>query len=525
MGLPTVSRVVQRPHTSLDPAKVQGSGRVRIESLSRRTVLSDPFRSVCCMALTGTMGAAAVVAASGLPVAVAALVGASLAPLSDDELLEVVRVAERARRQLEAFDAVLIAELEARNVAGRLVMRGSKQVLSGVLNLSPAESSIRVRHAHELGHRLSLSGEVLPPVLPLTAVARAEGSITARQVDVIIRAMTTLRAAPLPVDEQAQAEAFLVEQALCFDAGTLTGIARQLVDTLDPDGRLADTESQRRRRFLSCLPRGDGMYRLTADLDTETAALAMTVLHSLAAPQPAEPEQPGAHTERDERSGGQRMHDAFRSVLKLALRAGELPVSGGVPATVLITMTADQFETRTGLAATSYGQKLSVDHALRLADEASIAWIAWIVHNSTGGILNYGTTRRTASAGQTLALIARDQGCSFPGCTDPPEWTEKHHITPWSQGGPTNLNNLCLLCDHHHDRINTGGWTIHMKDGQPWFTPPPWIDPHQQPHATPDPKPRPPRLSVRRLQQATVVSPGPSRWPYRPGAGANRRPG
>jgi hypothetical protein len=43
----------------------------------------------------------------------------------------VVRVAERARRQLEAFDAVLISELEARNVAGRLVMRASKQLLAG----------------------------------------------------------------------------------------------------------------------------------------------------------------------------------------------------------------------------------------------------------------------------------------------------------------------------------------------------------------------------------------------------------
>ncbi len=430
------------------------------------------------MALTGLDEAAAVVAASALPGAVAALVGAPLSPLSDDELLDIVRVAERARRQLEAFDAVLIAELEARNVAGRLVMRGSKQVLSGLLNLSPAESSSRVRHAHELGPRLSLSGEVLPPVLPLTASARAEGAITARHVDVIIRAMTTLRAASLPVEEQQQAEAFLVEQAHCFDPGTLSGIVRQLIDTLDPDGRLADEQSQRRRRFLSCLPRGDGMYRLTADLDTETAALAMTVLHSLATPEPAKSKVPGAHTERDERTAGQRMHDAFRSILKLALRSGELPVSGGVPATVLITMTAHQFETRTGLATTSYGQRLSVDEALRLADQAAIAWI---VHNSKGGILNYGTTRRTASTTQTLALIARDRGCAFPGCTDPPEWTEKHHITPWAEGGPTNLDNLCLLCDHHHDRINTGGWTITMKNGQPWFTPPPWIDPTQQP--------------------------------------------
>ena len=350
-------------------------------------------------------GGAAVLAASGLSAAVAELAQCSLSMVADEELLEVLRVTERARRQVEALDATLIAELEARNVPGRLVLRGPAQLLSGLLNLSPAESSARVRQARELGPRSTLTGGRLPPLLPATAAARADGAITAKHAEVIIQAMARLRAAHLPVPDQAAAEAFLVEQAQAFTATTLAGIARQLVDTLDPDGRLADEQSQQRRRFLTCVPTGDGMHRLTADLDPETAALAMTVLHSLAAPKPS------TAGDRDERNSGQRLHDAFRSVLKLALRAGELPTSGGVSATVLITMTADQFETGTGLARTSYGQKLTVDQALRMADQAAIGWI---VHTSTGGILNYGTTRRTASDKQTLALIARDQGCAFP---------------------------------------------------------------------------------------------------------------
>lgn len=410
--------------------------------------------------------------AAALPAAISQLAGCSFSGLADDDVLEVLRLAEQARRQLEALDHLLIAEVEARNLPGRYVLRGSKQLLSGLLNLSSAESGPRVRQARELGPRTSLTGERLTPLLPATAAARADGSITARQADVIIVAMARLRDARLPVERQAEAEAFLVEQARRFDAGTLTGIARQLLDTLDPDGTLAEERTQQRRRFLSCHPRGDGMHRLTADLDTETAALAMTVLHSLAAPKLSEA------GERDQRSAGQRMHDAFRAVLKLALRAGELPTSGGLPATVLITMTAEQFETGTGLASTSYGQKLTVDQALRIADEAAIGWI---VHSSKGGVLNYGTTRRVATDKQTLALIARDKGCAFPGCADPPEWTEKHHIVSWRQGGSTDLDNLCLLCDHHHDRIDTGGWQVTMRDGLPWFTPPAWIDPEQRP--------------------------------------------
>ena len=173
------------------------------------------------------------------------------------------------------------------------------------------------------------------------------------------------------------------------------------------------------------------------------------MLHSLPAPKPH-------GEERDPRSPGQRLHDALGDVLKLAPRAGELPKSGGVPATVLITMTIEQYETRTGLASTSYGQKLSMPRALRLADEASIAWI---VTNSHGAVLHLGRTQRLATPAQTLALVARDGGCAFPGCDQPPEWTEKHHVIPWSEGGPTDLDNL----------------------GLPWFTPPPWIDPDQKP--------------------------------------------
>jgi hypothetical protein len=56
-----------------------------------------------------------------------------------------------------------------------------------------------------------------------------------------------------------------------------------------------------------------------------------------------------------------------------------------------------------------------------------------------------------------------------------------HHIIAWKDGGPTDLTNLTLLCGPHHREFERKGWTCQIRDGLPWWTPPPWIDPDQTP--------------------------------------------
>jgi len=124
------------------------------------------------------------------------------------------------------------------------------------------------------------------------------------------------------------------------------------------------------------------------------------------------------------------------------------------------------------------GQRIRVADTYRLLGEASVGWV---VHNSRGGILNYGRTRRYASEQQIEALIARDGGCANPGCTAAAEWCDRHHILEWQAGGETNLDNLVLLCRYHHMRLLLQGWLIEIHDGVPWFTPPKTIDPQQRP--------------------------------------------
>ena len=121
------------------------------------------------------------------------------------------------------------------------------------------------------------------------------------------------------------------------------------------------------------------------------------------------------------------------------LRAGGLPDSGGTPATVIVTIDDDNLRNRTGHGVATDGTPIPAARLLELADQAEIIPA---VLNRSGAVLSLGRSRRIATRSQTLALIARDAGCSFPGCSHPPEWCERHHLQDWLHGGPTDLTNL-----------------------------------------------------------------------------------
>jgi len=72
------------------------------------------------------------------------------------------------------------------------------------------------------------------------------------------------------------------------------------------------------------------------------------------------------------------------------------------------------------------------------------------------------------------AVIVRDRHCAAPGCDQPPAACQIHHLTPRSEGGPTRLTNLILLCTFHHlIMIHRWGWTIRLNaDGTTTATSP-----------------------------------------------------
>jgi hypothetical protein len=64
-----------------------------------------------------------------------------------------------------------------------------------------------------------------------------------------------------------------------------------------------------------------------------------------------------------------------------------------------------------------------------------------VVLGSEGEPLDVGRAQRSALLGIRRALVARDRGCSFPGCDRPPGLREAHHIIHWADGGITAVQN------------------------------------------------------------------------------------
>jgi Domain of unknown function (DUF222)/HNH endonuclease len=396
--------------------------------------------------------------------------GSGLGRVSDADVLAELGALEVLRRRLAVADQALIGELDRRGVAGRLVMSSTQALLQGLLRLSPGEAADRVAAARACGFRTGLTGEPLPVLLPVLASAQADGAVSAEHTRTILTALDDLPATA-SVEGRALAEKHLVEAAATLRPREVAAVGKRILAHLHPDGTLAAEAEQRRHRGFTLHPQADGSYTARGRLTASCGAQLLASLTPRSAPQPTDQAGP------DPRSHAQRMHDALEDLAGLAVRRTELPDSGA-PAQVIITLTADQLATRTGLAQTSFGQQLSVSEALGLADEAAINLLLTDV---TGAVLAHGRTKRIATRSQTLALIARDQGCTFPGCDKPPEWCQRHHILAWADGGRTDLNNLTLVCGHHHREFDRAGWRCHMTNGHPHWTPPTWIDPTQTP--------------------------------------------
>jgi hypothetical protein len=101
--------------------------------------------------------------------------------------------------------------------------------------------------------------------------------------------------------------------------------------------------------------------------------------------------------------------------------------------------------------------------AQRIACDADI-WRV-ILDPATGMPLDVGRGYRLVPHWIRRALVARDRGCRWPGCSALPAWCDAHHLKPWSENGQTSADQCLLLCRWHHGLVHEGGWSIRLNVG------------------------------------------------------------
>jgi hypothetical protein len=125
------------------------------------------------------------------------------------------------------------------------------------------------------------------------------------------------------------------------------------------------------------------------------------------------------------------------------------------------------------------GPVIAPETARRLGCDAEV--VAQVERD--GLPVSVGRTRRTVPPALRRLLEARDDHtCCFPGC-ERRRNLQAHHRTHWAQGGETSLDNLVLLCFHHHRFVHEGGYSVEVgvehgirfrnRHGVVWPTAPP----------------------------------------------------
>jgi Domain of unknown function (DUF222)/HNH endonuclease len=148
----------------------------------------------------------------------------------------------------------------------------------------------------------------------------------------------------------------------------------------------------------------------------------------------------------------QRLCDGF-----LAMVRGGGAGSKGSYAVVAHVPLASLLDDASELAgALERGELIRGETVRRIACDATIILA---VDDDVGHTMYEGRARRDPTEAQRREIMRRDQHCRFPGCTNV-TFTNVHHIKPWKPEGRTDLDNLALLCDHHHHRVHSREWTM-----------------------------------------------------------------
>ena len=450
-------------------------------------------------------------------------------------LLADIAAAVVELRRAEARVLAAVAAIERDGVPAETGHRSAARLLQEHVRVDGIEAKTWLRHSSLITETPSPSGATVQPVLPATATALGDGTIGGRHLAVIADVMARVSQVPhLGPPVVAETERQVAGLAGLRSPAQLARDGAEILLRLDPDGQLPDEPERPDQQLHLSTGRDGSLAGKFRFADPEAAETVRTALDALTPP----PDPAGTGPIRDlaERRADA-LHDMAADTLGLARdddptsddtgaelhavssddtpredappddappddappdgassgepggdrsgRAGtrtQNRTQGGDAVHLTVTVPLEVLEARArdraawGLLDSQWG--LRAETLRRLACDAEIIPA---VLGSRGEILNLGRKTRVVSLAQRRAVIARDRHCAHPGCRRRPRRCRIHHLVPWSWHGPTDLDNLVLLCSYHHHLVHHGGWEIHMRHGIPVFIPPAWLDPLRRP--------------------------------------------
>ncbi len=392
------------------------------------------------------------------PVAVTAeaLVGMSLHRHHQAELATAAEWIASQRAGHEVMLVNVIAELESR---GAETPDGLSRT-DWLRRLDPTLSAGAARAFVRVGAALAL-----PKWRELRALLATQQVTVAKAAQ---RVEFEERSAPVAdADELRAAVADAMEQASTLRPEELSTLIRQHAEQTRPakDDHAIDEGRRQARGLWFGQPNAAGMVTMRAALDPEAAAVIKSAVDPLSAPCPTK-DAGGRLIEADPRSPARRRADALVEVVARGVSAPDgIATTDKAKVVVLLDHETLVGQVR-GTGWTLSGDVLSAEVVRRLACDASILPV---VLGAQSEPLDVGRERRLVTKGLRVALIARDRGCSFPGCTIPPQWTDAHHVVHWARGGRTSLKTTALLCRRHHTHVHRHDLTAEVtSSGVTW---------------------------------------------------------
>lgn len=429
-----------------------------------------------------------------------------LEQLSDDDVLSVLGGVEQIGRRVDAIRVASATEVARRSsrflghdsLAWKRGCRTGHDLITRVSLVSSREAGRRVRLGELTTKRQSL-GTMLPPLYPAVASALASGTLGIETAEVITSALSDIESRVAPDDLHTMERALVATAAgeitdethglpgagLTHSADLVRAQAQHWAARLDPDGAAPSEEVFEARSTIGFGEIKKGLYPLRGGVTPDMRGVMEGVFNthlsarsqapaSFPSQKQQEEEQrridageaiPGAELDLDTRSVGEKRADILRMVMDAAARDTRTPSLGGAAPVVWVHVNAGDLLDEHGV-----GWIDGVDAPISLRSVRQLmcnGGLQKIVFGYDGQILHLGGKERCFTSQQRRALAARDGGCIIPGCDVPAAWTEVHHVIPWIDNGPTDIDNGVLLCWYHHHTIETSGWEIRMVKGKP----------------------------------------------------------